>query len=120
MINIEYCPEKYMLRAKGHAGYAKRGSDIVCAAASALVQTLALCILSYKHGLDGEPIVQIGETGDEATIISCKPKEEREREISLLYWYCIQGLDALACQYPENIGITVFWQEGGKDTESRT
>lgn len=107
MINIEYCPEKYLIRATGHAGYAPRGEDIVCAAVSTLIQTLALCVLGYTHGLASEPTVIIGKK----TEISCTPLPEREREISLLYWYCICGLDSLAELYPKNIGITVLWHE---------
>lgn len=115
MIKIEYCPERFSLRASGHAGYAPIGEDIICAAVSSLVQTLALCILGYSHGLLGEPTVAIGEV----TEISCKPLPEREREISLIYWYCICGLDCLAEQYPQYIGITVLRPEDDEYTESR-
>lgn len=111
MIKIEYCPEAFTLRASGHAGYAPPGQDIVCAAVSTLIQTLALCVLGYTHGLEGEPTVTVGDTRDEATEISCTPLPEREREISLIYWYCICGLDALCERYPENIGITVLRHE---------
>lgn len=107
MINIEYCPEKYTIRASGHAGYAPRGEDIVCAAVSSLIQTLALCIYGYRHGLKCEPTIAIGDV----TEIVCEPLPEREREISLLYWYCICGLDSLAELYPKNIGITVLRHE---------
>ena len=45
MIQIVYevNPEngRMMLRAAGHAGYAEKGKDIVCAGVSALMQTLA-------------------------------------------------------------------------------
>ncbi len=113
MINIEYCPETYTIKASGHAEYAPRGEDIVCASVSTLIQTLALCVLGYAHGLKDEPIVTIGEK----TEISCKPLPEREREISLLYWYCISGLDSLAELYPKNISITVLWHEDVTNTE---
>lgn len=113
MISIEYCPERFSIKASGHAEYAPMGQDIVCAGVSTLIQTLALCILGYAHGLSENPKIEIGEK----TIISCRPKKEREREISLLYWYCICGLDALAQQYPKNIGITVLWHEDDQNTE---
>ena len=107
MINIEYCPASYTIKAKGHAGYAPQGEDIVCAAASSLILTLGLCILGYTHGLECEPTFTVGEE----TVISCRPKKEREREIELLFWYCISGLDRLCERYPKHIGITVLWHE---------
>lgn len=107
MISIEYCPDTYTIKARGHAGYAPRGEDIVCAGVSTLILTLALCIQGYTHGLECEPTIKIGDI----TEISARPKKEREREISLLYWYCISGLDRLQERYPENIGITVLWHE---------
>lgn len=115
MIIIEYCPERYSIKATGHANYAPYGQDIVCAAASTLIQTLALCIEGYSSGLYEEPTIIIGEN----TEISCKPLPEREREISLLYWYCICGLDCLAERYPKNIGITTLWHQGANHTESQ-
>ena len=42
MINVVYDREIPMLSVSGHAGYAPEGQDIVCAAVSALVQTLAM------------------------------------------------------------------------------
>ena len=38
---------------KGHSGYAEEGSDIVCAAVSAVVQTALMGVLSYaEHNAD--------------------------------------------------------------------
>ena len=49
MITIIYDEKEkdMILQASGHAGYAEKGSDIVCAAVSALMQTLAY--LSLIH-----------------------------------------------------------------------
>lgn len=46
MIRIEYSEhgDRFWLKATGHAGYARYGEDVVCAAVSALMQALALRI----------------------------------------------------------------------------
>ena len=53
MIKIIYVadPEggKLTMRAEGHAGYAPAGQDIVCAAVSCLMQTLAYSAVEDEH-----------------------------------------------------------------------
>ena len=77
MIKIIYeaDPEggKLTMRAEGHAGYAPAGQDIVCAAVSCLMQTLAYSAAEDEHtssciyqGKDG-PVVSV-EAGDS---VSC-------------------------------------------------
>ena len=44
MIQIQYNRENMVLLILGHAGYAERGRDIVCAAVTALAGTLERCI----------------------------------------------------------------------------
>ena len=49
--------DKTHFNASGHAGYADRGHDIVCAAVSALAQSAALAIVAY----DTDAVVQTGD-----------------------------------------------------------
>ena len=40
-VEVQKTPREYTLTARGHAGYARNGDDIVCAALSFMLQTLA-------------------------------------------------------------------------------
>lgn len=101
MIKIIYeaDPEggKLTMRAEGHAGYAPAGQDIVCAAVSCLMQTLAYsaaedertssCIYQGKEG----PVVNV-EAGDSVLM--------RDK-----FELVADGLTLLAEQYPENVSF---------------
>lgn len=101
MIKIIYVadPEggKLTMRAEGHAGYAPAGQDIVCAAVSCLIQTLAYSAAEDEHtssciyqGKDG-PVVSV-ETGNSVLM--------RDK-----FELVADGLDLLAEQYPENVNF---------------
>ena len=88
---------KLTMRAEGHAGYAPAGQDIVCAAVSCLMQTLAYSAAEDEHtssciyqGKDG-PVVSV-ETG---TSVLMQDKFELVAD----------GLTLLAEQYPENVSF---------------
>lgn len=101
MIKIIYVtdPEggKLTMRAEGHAGYAPAGQDIVCAAVSCLMQTLAYsaaedertssCIYQGKEG----PVLNV-EAGDSVLM--------RDK-----FELVADGLTLLAEQYPENVSF---------------
>lgn len=88
---------KLTMRAEGHAGYAPAGQDIVCAAVSCLMQTLAYSAAEDEHtssciyqGKDG-PVVSV-ETGDSVLM--------RDK-----FELVADGLTLLAEQYPENVSF---------------
>lgn len=101
MIKIIYeaDPEggKLTMRAEGHAGYAPAGQDIVCAAVSCLMQTLAYSAAEDEHtssciyqGKEG-PVVNV-EAGDSVLM--------RDK-----FELVADGLTLLAEQYPENVNF---------------
>lgn len=101
MIEIIYeaDPEggKLTMRAEGHAGYAPAGPDIVCAAVSCLMQTLAYSAAEDEHtssciyqGKEG-PVVNV-EAGDSVLM--------RDK-----FELVADGLTLLAEQYPENVSF---------------
>lgn len=101
MIKIIYetDPEggKLTMRAEGHAGYAPAGQDIVCAAVSCLMQTLAYSAAKDEHtssriyqGKEG-PVVNV-EAGDSVLM--------RDK-----FELVADGLTLLAEQYPENVSF---------------
>ena len=88
---------KLTMRAKGHAGYAPAGQDIVCAAVSCLIQTLAYSAAEDEHtssciyqGKDG-PVLNV-EAGDSVLM--------RDK-----FELVADGLTLLAEQYPENVSF---------------
>ncbi len=50
MIEIHYNKKDRNLKISGHAGYAEKGSDIVCAAVTALAGTLERCMKKAGEG----------------------------------------------------------------------
>lgn len=56
MTNIRYKKKEssFFLECKGHAGYASAGNDIVCAAISALTQTLISYLMETNQDFDFE------------------------------------------------------------------
>ena len=95
----------YEVKAKGHAGAGKYGSDIVCAAVSVLMQTLAneveeaaragLVVLgAVAHG-EGWMRVEVTPTHESCDMV--------EAWVELVQ----DGLDALAESYPENVELVV-------------
>ena len=90
MIHVTYGEDRVTVR--GHAGFAPRGSDIVCAAASALVYAL-VGALEVKHCLR-ELSMKPGQ-------VSVAARGGCEAELSVLR--C--GLGQLAGKYPQCVRI---------------
>ena len=92
MIQITYneVGEGMILRAEGHAGYAEKGKDIVCAAVSALLQALAYSV--------GNGVIDGGNTLTVQAVQSCDNMAKFE--------LVLDGLQLLAEQYPENVRYT--------------
>lgn len=95
----------YEVKAKGHSGAGKYGQDIVCAAVSVLMQTLAneveesaragtVALGAVAHG-DGWMKVEVTPTRESCNMV--------EAWVELVQ----DGLDALAESYPENVELVV-------------
>ena len=95
----------YEVKVKGHAGAGKYGQDIVCAAVSVLMQTLAneveeaaragtVALGAVAHG-DGWMRVEVTPTRESCDMV--------EAWVELVQ----DGLDALAERYPENVELVV-------------
>lgn len=76
-----------ILRAEGHAGFAEKGKDIVCAAVSVLMQTLA-CSVGTCMGNDGKGFSVV-----------CKKSNDNIAKFELV----TDGLALLQREYPENV-----------------
>ena len=93
MITIIYDEKGHdmILQASGHAGYAPKGQDIVCAAVSCLMQTLA-------YSVDGGIVRKNGNDENTLTVQAAQSSDN-----SAKFELVTDGLMLLAQQYPENV-----------------
>ena len=90
MIEITIDRKKLSIRVSGHAGYAEKGKDIICAGVSALVQTWAKCVMMFqdKGFLDmSEVSVEDGKAD-----ISAEPKTAYRYPVEISFCTIVQGL----------------------------
>ncbi len=90
-------------RAEGHSGYADAGSDIVCAAISALTQTT----LNGLRNVLKAPVIFAADEHSargEARVMS-EATEDQVVQAQLLLETLLQGLQAIQRDYPRNIRI---------------
>ena len=108
MIRICFAAEgdRLRLHIRGHAGYAARGQDIICAGVSMLAQTLALT-LEDTPGADARTHTEAGEL----TLTCADTPRTRE-----LFRMCRIGYGALA----EGYGEWVSLEEGGETSAGCT
>lgn len=85
---------------KGHASFAPRGEDIVCAAVSALTQT---AVISLEKIADTDPEVEVADG-----YLSCRLPERgdvEKKEVSVILNSMILGLEETARSYPGYLKI---------------
>lgn len=85
------------MRAEGHAGYAPAGQDIVCAAVSCLMQTLAYSAAEDEHT---SSCIYQGEEGPVLNVEAGDSVLMRDK-----FELVADGLTLLAEQYPENVSF---------------
>ena len=111
MIRVIGCHRKdvFVLTMQGHAGYAEKGHDIVCAGASALVQSLAATLKLLEL-----PQLQV-ELADGQSRVSCRVESTA---VHALFYQTLVGLILLQQEYPDNIHVnTAGFFEGDFYTE---
>lgn len=106
MLNVcvQLAPERMVLTAEGHAGYAPAGQDIVCAAASALINTLMLGL----HALTGTGThveFEAADDGGPPVTIDCRASPRDRNAARQVYRVVACGLEALAYKYPDNVSF---------------
>lgn len=106
MIQVTYNRRSHKITAKGHANSAEKGADLVCAAASVLLYTLAANALSMKEkGYTKRVKVKLNEGDSE---IVCVPKcMGHEYEILITLSAVCAGFELLAKRYPDNVGFEI-------------
>lgn len=88
---------RMMLRAAGHAGYAEKGKDIVCAGVSALMQTLAYSAAEDEN--TSASCREIGGSNEMRILADSTPDMLAKFEL------VADGLILLANAYPKNVSF---------------
>lgn len=102
MINARYEVERgtHSLTVFGHAGYAAKGSDIVCAGVSALVQALIGWLENNAHNVE---YISVDEDGGEV-LICCTHSED----IAAVFFMTAIGLEMISKEYPNHVHIDII------------
>lgn len=92
----QICIDKYTLEVDGHAGYAKQGDDIVCAAISMLAQAYqaGLMLLGIDHDVD--------RRSGHIKVIA-RPSKGAVHRADGMVAMLIAGFALLAKKYPQNV-----------------
>lgn len=107
MIEVRYDRKALELTVKGHAQSAEKGKDLVCAAASILVYTLAADVNRLTEG--GTDVISrqtINLTEGDAKI-TCRPVLGKKAVATVIFDSVVAGFDVLAQQYPEYIKFSL-------------
>ena len=100
----DVCLDRIIVEVEGHSGAAPRGSDIVCAAASALVFSLleAFRLLDEDGGVESSSrSVSSGDVRRDMTV----KEEAKERACAILDTVRC-GFLLLEEHYPENVSVS--------------
>ena len=100
MVQISWRPESF-LQVRGHAGSGEKGRDLVCAAVSALVLTLAANTdRMVRAGWVTDPVIRLAEG---SALIRCDPCPEYRAAAELVFGSVCAGFLLLAEKYPEYV-----------------
>ena len=97
----------YLFSCEGHAGYAEKGKDIVCAGISALC--MALCARLEDMSLQG--MVHLSQVSASDGELTLRAETESGDKMSALLLACVfetvmAGLTALEADYPDYLIVT--------------
>ena len=100
MIRASYTAEGdiHTLSVHGHARYAERGKDIVCAGVSSLVQALIGYAENHPH------IIECISIGDGDVLISCSGGTET----AAVFDMTAIGLEQISLSYPAHVQIDII------------
>lgn len=104
MIEALYDRGRYCVTVTGHARSDEPGRDLVCAAASILVLTLAADVNNARESMRRESVIRIVEGDAE---IRCAPRREMGSVVSLMLESVCSGFAVLARKYPECVNYRV-------------
>lgn len=91
--------ETHTLSVNGHAGYAPKGQDIVCAGVSAIVYALLGWLENNSENTD---FVSIDENNGEV-VIQC----EGDDKVTAVFHMAAIGIESIMNTYPDHVDIDI-------------
>lgn len=91
--------EMHTLSVNGHAGYAEKGQDIVCAGVSAIVYALLGWL---ENNSEYARFVSIDDNNGEV-IIACEGSEK----VSAVFYMAAIGIENIMNTYPDHVDIEI-------------
>lgn len=105
MIKAVYDRKENKITVEGHAYSGEPGQDLICAAASVLIYTIAASVNSMQqNGHVAQAVVNL-EKGNGT--VGCEPLEQFKGAITLIFDSICAGYELLAVNYPENISYEI-------------
>ena len=104
MIEALYDRGRYCVTVTGHAHTAEPGHDLVCAAASILMLTLAADVSIAQESMRRSPVIRLNDGDAE---IRCIPRREMGSVVSLMLESVCTGFALLAKKYPDCVNYKV-------------
>ncbi len=105
MIRVTYHRQYNRVKVEGHAGSGPEGHDLVCAAVSAIVLTLAGNV-SYMEAQEAVHGVTMNISEGNAEI-QCTAYRRYKDSVEQIFRAICVGFELLATKYPENISYEV-------------
>lgn len=109
MIQAKFEASKGEIRMKlsGHAGFAEKGKDLICAAATAYAYMVAsrMQYADFEKKLHAKPFTQLEEGN---IVISVLPKDEHVGEVLNTFFDAQVGMKVLETNYPEYVKVFCF------------
>lgn len=101
MICVKYDSDKLRMEITGHAKSAPYGQDLVCAAVSTLICTLAEAVKQlYIYRLTDDFELEVEEGN---ALIRCKPDDHIKFAVAAIFETFFLGMMMLAQQYPDYV-----------------
>ena len=100
MTTVKYNRRDTTLSVKGHAGYAKAGQDIVCAAVSMLGMTAAAAV--QDNAASFFPVISQSKKDNELRI-ACRPRGGSITSCRRVLDTIFTGYEILSGQYPDYV-----------------
>ncbi len=125
MINAEitYGNRSYMAKLTGHAGFAPKGQDIVCAGVSALSAALHKAVSDFASRENTAYFsVEINDGCFEMRVLGIRDREA-EKRFEAFFAMFFDGLFEIEREYPENLKINMFefpFGDNDNDTSEQT
>lgn len=106
LITVTYSPKKHQLRIKGHAEYAPKGQDIVCAAATMIFYNLCQMFREYDEGKAFCKPPKMQFTSGRACV-EVVPRTGYENWIEHDFLFALTGYRLLMAKFPDRVNLKI-------------